>query len=236
MMSITAQRFKAEWEYFQKSKNLKSVEKVLELVKDKKTYARENISRFKNGSKKLEDEDFEIFSNLFGVRKDYLAGISPYRTNMDETIEIQKRKNIRTSFRQILVALGYADLEMETEDFNFTFPSNTRGFIEFLKESEINDKVICDVNKDDYIIIDNDSYELLMHEIIEFIEFKISKFFAFAERIPDVVTEDGNPLLRPYGNIIHYKDGSSTDARIKYTPTANLTREALLDMFELIDL
>ena len=235
-MSIVAQRFKEEWNYFQKTNNFKSVEKMLELIKDKQ-YPREDISRFKSGKKTLNDEDLEIFSKLFNIRKDYLAGLSPYRTDEEVFLELQKRKKLQFAFHQVLVALGYADLQMEEDDYNITFPSNTREFIKVLQNSELdveNNTVICNVNNDTFVFLDNDSYKLFVSEIVDFIEFKMSKMFTYADTIPGVITEDEQPLLRPH-NVVHFKDGTSTDFQIRYTPTSELTQDAVSDAFELTD-
>ena len=80
-VQLSSERFREEWERLKKAKGNISVEKILESYVKDKEFPREYISRFKSGDKKLRDDDLKIFSELFGIRKEYLAGIDDYRTN-----------------------------------------------------------------------------------------------------------------------------------------------------------
>ena len=231
-MSKSSERFTIEWEIYKKKNNYKSVEQIIEQVKSQKLYYREQISRFKSGKIQLGKDDIQIFSQLFGIREEYLAGIDDSRTIDDYFIFQQNRKGIFTGLHQILVALGYADTYMENDDYNPTFPQNTYAFLESLKESlsEKNTALVCDVNADTYVSISTQQYELFLNDIVDYITFKLNKLFTNAAPMPSVILEDDSTLLHP-STTIKLKDGTSLTCNIEYIPNAQYDKNSLEQAF-----
>lgn len=220
-MSKSSERFSTEWENYKKEHNNISVEAIIKQLKSQKLYYRERFSKFKNGTAKLDNEDLAIFSSLFNIRQEYLAGIDDYRTNEDYYAARQREKGLFSGIHQILVALGYADTHMEDDDYNPTFPQNTYAFLESLKDSlsENNVSLICDVNADTYVSIPTSYYEQLLTDVVDYMVFKLDKLFTNASPMPTVVMEDDSTLLHP-STSIKLKDGSSITCRIQYTPNS----------------
>lgn len=237
-MSISSDRFKYEIHMYKRNHGYSSIEKMAAECLEGKGYSKDAIFRYNNGNKKLHEEDFEFFSNFFGVRKEYLAGIDDYRTEEDKIHADRQAKNIRTVFHQFLIALGYADLNMDKMDYNVTFPPNTKRFLEYAKETfekkDIsNISLICDVNKDNYIAFSTDFYESLIDEIAEFVKFKLSRYFrTYAESIYTVIDGNGKALPHPE-TIIPLTDGTSLKFTIQYTPTGDMTEDTIDRMIKM---
>ena len=235
-MSKSSERFSTEWEKYKKEHNNISVESIIDQLKPQKQYYRERFSKFKNGSVKLNNEDLTIFSELFNIRQEYLAGIDDYRTNEDFWVARQREKGLFSGIHQILVALGYADTHMEEDDYNPTFPQNTYAFLESLKDSldENNVSLICDVNADTYISIPTSYYEQMMTDIIDYMAFKLDRLFTNASPIPTVIMEDDSTLLHP-STTIRLKDGSSITVNIQYTPNSEYDTSSFQRAFSITE-
>jgi len=221
-MDITAKRFDAEWKAFQQRNKYHSVQETLDAITETIMLSREEISRYRNGKRTMTTETINIFSKLFGIRPEYLSGGDSYRTEADLMIAQKKKADIYSAIHNILILLGYADLHMDEGDYNNSFPSNTRAFLESLKDLEQEGvNLLCDVNNDNYIPLNQERYDALIQEIISFIRFKFEYLFGNNEAlpIPDCITEDGLPLLHPHTEI-ELKDGNLFEFDIQYTPTA----------------
>ena len=231
-MNIRSERFKEEWEYYKKDKGFSSIEQILKYTGNPMEYRIEDISRFKSGKKKLYEDDINFFAETFKIRKEYLLGIDSYRTSEDMVNAIKNKKDISFAFHQILVSLGYADLDMENDDYNGTFPENTRYFIEALKK-ELKDKkvtVIFDVNKDEYIAMHDSIYNSLILDVIDYIKFKMTRFFLKSEPVPSVILDDNSTPLHPKTSF-KLKDGRTVEVEIRYTPTSQLNNETINNTF-----
>lgn len=219
-MSKSSERFSAEWEKYKKEHNNISVEAIIEQLRPQKSYYRERFSKFKNDEAKLDKKDVAIFSSLFGIREEYLAGIDDYRTDEDYYAARQKEKGLFSAMRQILLALGYADTHMKDEDYNPTFPPNTHVFLEecreLLKEDDVS--LLCDVNADTYVAISTSYYEQLVTDVVDYLQFKLDKLFANASPMPSVEI-DGKSFLHP-STSVELKDGSFVTCDIQYTPNS----------------
>ena len=242
-VQLSSERFREEWERLKKAKGNISVEKILESYVKDKEFPREYISRFKSGDKKLRDDDLKIFSELFGIRKEYLAGIDDYRTEIDKKRDEQKKKDIFESFHKMLIALGYAELEMKESDYNITFPENTKLFIEALntdtsdaglsdlevvrrrlKNNEIH--LFLNVKENKWVLVPKNDYYLLLQEVIDFINFKLSKLFFNAEEVPSMLRPDGTIPLGLH-NYLPLIGGKYMDVQLGYVPNGSLTKEAI---------
>lgn len=227
-MSITSERFSEELDAYKKNHNNISVEKIVDLLSPQKKYYRERFSKFRNGTVKLDEQDLDIFSNLFHIRKEYLAGIDNYRTIDDYDKAKQREKGLFAGLHQILVALGYADTYMDASDYNNTFPSNTRALLELLKNDLNKNKVslICDVNADTYVSISTDYYEQLLNDVIDYLSFKLEKLFTNSSPLPTVVSDNSTTLLHPTTDI-QLKDNTSITCNIKYVPNSEYDSSSL---------
>lgn len=228
--TISAERFSIELDRYKKQHNNCSVEKIIDdiskLEGDHKEYYRELFSRFKNGQARLEEKDLNTFSQLFEVRKEYLAGIDDYRTEPELIEAIKYQKGLFTALHQILVAIGYADTYMEDNDYNCTFPENTKVFLENYKKNcskEIT--AICDVYEDLYIPISVNDYKQVLLDVVDYFGFKLSRLFTDALPIPDVTG------IRPITNI-KLKDGSSVNMRQIYVPNCELDYNTLKESWK----
>lgn len=242
-----ANRFKEEWELFKKENEYSSADQILEICIKKKKYSSSDISNFKSTKKKLQEEDIEIFSDLFGIRKEYLAGLDHYRTTKDKEIAVIKEKSLYMAFHHLLTVLGYADLETDASDYNFSFPSNTMVFLESLKDPSLNEGVsikdelqkenvslILDVNKDKFIAMHDDVYKQIISEVTDFIEYKLSKIFVDSMSVPDVITDNATILRHPKTSL-PLKDGMILDFEIKYTPTGELSDDTFNQTFQITE-
>jgi hypothetical protein len=224
-MDIIIDRFSNELERYKKENNYSSVEKIIEVLGQQceHYYNPEDFSRFKSGKRKFKDIDFERFSQLFKVRKEYLSGLDCFRTEADKINAEIANRNLLAAFHKLFVALGYADCMMDNIDYNLTFPSNTKAFIESIKDSlnEQNASLLCDVNADELICLSKTEYELFIAELTDFIEFKLAKLFMSKETltVPTVVLEDDSTLLHPK-ETIPLKNGTALTVDMKYTPTS----------------
>lgn len=180
--------------------------------------------------------DFERFSQLFKVRKEYLTGLDSFRTEADKINNEIANRNLFTAFHKIFVALGYADCLMDNIDYNLTFPSNTRAFIESIKDSlnEQHATLLCDVNADNLICLSKTEYESFITELTDFIEFKLAKLFMSKETltVPTVVLDDNSTLLHPKESI-SLKDGTTLTVDMEYTPTSELTDTTWANFIEI---
>lgn len=181
--ALIIKRFTEEWDNYKKNSGYTSIDEILEyeLIPKygKYCYQREYISRFKNGKKKLHDKDFEIFSELFSIRKEYLSGEDNYRTEKELNTYNEIRKRLYISFHQLLLCLGYTDGEFLDTDYNATFPENTKAWLESVQENfKMEHKIpLCNLYEDSYVEISDDTYAQLLKEFEEFILFKLNKVF-----------------------------------------------------------
>ncbi len=235
-MSLSSERFSAELSVYQKSHDNITIENLVDELMPQKKYYREAFTRFKNGKAKLKDDDLRIFSKLFNVRGEYLAGIDDYRTTEDRDNAQRKSKSLASALHQIILALGYADLEMEEKDYNPTFPLNTREFLEGCKEGLIERGVslLCNVNEDTFVSVLQDYYAQFQTDIIEYIIFKLERLFANAKSIPTCVMEDESFLIHP-STTVKQKDGSSITINMRYTPNAYYDNSTLKKAFTLTE-
>lgn len=176
-MSKSSERFSVELAKYQKDHNNITYEKIIEKLAPQKRYPDSSyFSKFKSGAKKLRDDDLRIFSELFGIRREYLAGDDDYR--MDE--DFQKARKIAPEkgcffslLHQILVALGYADTYMKNSDYDDEFPKNTRDVLESLAD-ELNEKnfsLIVNVSANTCIAISMFEYSQVFADILNYIKF-----------------------------------------------------------------
>lgn len=234
-MDIIIERFCNELKRFKEENGYSSVEKIIEVLGQQceHYYNPEDFSRFKSGKRKFKDVDFERFSQLFKVRKEYLAGLDDFRTEVDKINEEIANRNLFSAFHKLFVALGYADCLMDNLDYNLTFPSNTRAFIENIKDSLIENHatLLCDVNANNLICLPEMEYERFIAELTDFIEFKLAKLFMSKETltVPTVVLEDNSTLLHPR-ETIHLKNGTELIVDMKYTPTSEF-KDTTLDNY-----
>lgn len=219
--TLIKKRFTEEWDNYKTNGGYTSVDNILHSVISPKyphaLYQREYISRFKNGTKKLHDEDFEIFSDLFGVRKEYLSGEDDYRTEEDLKAHIEKKKRLYLSFHQLLLCLGYTDGNLLDKDFNASFPENTKAWIDsvqdkFKKEEKI---PLCNLYEDSYVEISNDSYAQLLQEFEDFISFKLHNLFTHEkeQEIPQLKDVNGHKLRKAN---IEFSDNHKNHDKIYY--------------------
>lgn len=209
---ITPQRFKDELKKFKAKNGIKSNEILLEKFDSQLSiYNREALSRFSSGTRRFHIEDIERFSQLFGIRTEYLSGLDHFRTEKDKKRHDDTLLVFEKSIHKILLCLGYADGFMEADDYNITFPENTKLFIENIKEvlNEQEYSILCSVANNTFITLSNEEYYKLLYEIMDFICFKFSSlFFKKETKIPDVITEDDNYHLHP-NETIELKDGNT---------------------------
>lgn len=239
-MNIIIDRFISELERYKKENAYSSIEKIIEVLENQygHHYNREDFSRFKSGQRKFKDVDLKRFSELFKVRKEYLSGLDNFRTEDDKIHAEKANRNLLSAFHKIFVALGYADCSMDNIDYNITFPSNTKAFIESIKVSlkEQHITLLCDVNADNLIYLSQTEYELFIAELTDFIEFKLTKLFMSKEvlAVPTVVLEDNSTLLHPNVSI-PLKDGTTLLVDMKYTPTSELTDTTLANFIKITE-
>ncbi len=246
LQSKTAERFKKELKEYVKRCGFKSIDKALKANPNLAMIPRETVSRYCSGTRKIQPDTCEIFAKEFGVRPEYLFGIDDYRTEADRIIGEKKKKNIFCSFHNLLVEMGYADLSMETEDYNCTFPGNTVYFLNYIKQlkessDEIgNIEVLVDVNKDTFISISEDDYCDIVQDVIDYIGFRMNKYFAThqEEPVPDCILEDENhnekkaphPVMR-----VRTKDGRECAIRRRYVPTSQLPNYQMEELLEVLE-
>ncbi|MDD6035956.1 MAG: hypothetical protein PUC30_07165 [Lachnospiraceae bacterium] len=239
-MDIIIERFSSELERYKIENGYSSVEKIIEVLglQCEHYYNPEDFSRFKSGKRKFKDVDFERFSELFKVRKEYLSGLDNFRTEADKINAEVANRNLLAAFHKLFVALGYADCMMDNIDYNLTFPSNTRAFIESIKDSldEQNATLLCDVNADNIICLSKNEYNIFLAELTDFIEFKLSRLFMSKEvlAVPTVVLEDNSTLLHPKESI-SLKDGTTLIVDMEYTPTSEFTDTTLANFISITE-
>lgn len=229
-MKVSTKRFAEEWKRFKKKNKYKSNAQAVDECKDI-IVAETTISRFCNGGRELTKENIKSFSKIFGVREAYLAGVDDYRTEEDLRKAVQWNMSMSMAFHRILVNLGYSDFLMEEDDYNFTFPSNTKAFIlkmeELLKGKE--EVVLCNVEEDTAVVVSYDEMEQTVSEILDFIEFKLHCLFRNASEIPQMCDDNGKELRRPRLEVPTL-DGNKVKFHMKYLPTAIIT-ESTRDKF-----
>ena len=134
--------------------------------------------------------------------------------------------NVLVTTKLIPNVIGYADTYMEDNDYNCTFPENTKVFLENYKKNcskEIT--AICDVYEDLYIPISVNDYKQVLLDVVDYFGFKLSRLFTDALSIPDVTG------IRPITNI-KLKDGSSVNMRQIYVPNCELDYNTLKESWK----
>lgn len=231
-MDIRIERFCNELKRFKEENGYSSVEKIIEVLGQQceHYYNPEDFSRFKSGKRQFKDKDLERFSQLFEVRKEYLAGLDDFRTEVDKINEEIANRNLFSAFHKLFVALGYADCLMDNIDYNLTFPSNTRVFIENIKDSltENHTTLLCDVNANNLICLPETEYEQFIAELTDFIKFKLDRLFMSKGTltVPMVDLENNSTLLHPR-ETIPLKNGTDLIIDMKYTPTSEFKNTTL---------
>lgn len=216
MKNIT--NFGKEWERYKHENNFRSAQDAIDNTNSISTFAPETISRYCTGKRKIPAENLELFSELFGVRTEYLSGSDPYRTIEDKKLGEKKDDTIYSAFHTIISLLGYADFDMDDADYNETFPINTQLFMDNIKKDfqTNNISLIFDVNTNSFIALKNDEYDELIAEFVDFINFKIQRYFAEPHRtftIPNCEIEDME------NGVHHIWNGQEELDKMPYVPT-----------------
>lgn len=218
--------FYKEWKRYLKENGLSGISEALEHTDELQQFVDqpETISRFCSGARTLSEKNLLLFSNLFKVRPEYLAGKDTFRTDDDILLYIKKTQNFLQGMRIIFNNLGYVDSYTESSDYNQTFPENTIAFIEGLRDSlhESKRNILVDVQNNRVVPLTEESEEQFINEILSFIQYKLNKLFDDQSyEIPVCITESGEYLWSPH-NEIQLKDGKTCNLDFRYISTARL--------------
>ncbi len=218
--------FYAEWNRFLKENNYSSTKDAIE--QNEKLYGFSNqpetIARFCSGSRHLSEMHIELFSELFGVRPEYLSGKDAFRTEEDIALYKKKEETIINGLYTIFNNLGYVDLNTDRTDYNQTFPNNTIAFIESLRADlrERNTNLLIDVENNRYVLLSQNNELIFFNEILSFIQYKLGQIFnEYSEEIPRCKTDSGDYLLSPH-NEIRLNNEETLSIDFPYVPTARL--------------
>lgn len=168
-----------EWKTYKTRNNLTNKEIVNELNQldsSKRTYRREYIPRFIKGTKKFNKDDLRTFSELFGIRFEYLAGIDKYRTDEDYLKAIQNWTSIQgkifLAFHRILVELGYTDTHKKCDTGSIS--------------------LIVNVNANTCISIFTSAYTQLLTDVVNYMAFTLEKLFTTnsPKSVPSAIYEN----------------------------------------------
>ncbi len=177
------ERFKRELDHCKKLSGIKSNEVFAEQYSDLYgfKYDRWAIEAFYKGKREPSETEIENFSKMFGIRPEYLKGIDDYRTEEALDFSDMLKDQMESLFHKLIVSLGYSDSIMSSDDYNFTFPPNTKAFIENVKQklecdNRSKDILLCDVTNNKYRIISQEKYSALLSEIYDYMKFKVQNF------------------------------------------------------------
>lgn len=221
--------FEKEWILFCKKNHLNSVQEAIDYIDENTSLGKIDpaiISKYRSGKRKVAAATLPLFANLFGVSQEYLLGTTPYRTEADLQRAQKREKDLRYAVHCLLVNLGYADLDIDMADMNITMPQNTQEFlIQKIKESDEDDNILCDVNKELYVDLPDGTYDLLVKDIASYAQFRANQLLSCGteKEIPQMAPE-GEYYLKK-NNEIELKNGERLSMDIHYVPTALLGKQ-----------
>lgn len=229
-MSNIGDIFTEEWTAFMKKNGYRSVAKAIEALEKKPGYIpfrNETISNYKRGNFRnkanvFPKEELRYFAGLFGVLPEYLEGKSPYRTARDLAVAQKKMEDITHAFHTLLVNMGYGDLDMDEDDFNYTMAPNTNAFLHYMSEHRTENNILCDIRREKYLEITAAAYRALAQDIANYTAFRLSQLMNshLASDIPQM-EYNGNILLRNHTQL-ELKDGSDFIFDFDYLLTKDL--------------